>query len=153
MPIPLVLDREPAMAHESGSRFGTTRTGWLLSLESQLRLRLLYEYLDNSRILLSEIQNLLSFRSRADISLCLRRASEKLGSFCLEADSWGFDALFDVGQGLQMLLLDSGGYTRTDGFWEKLHRGLTTLSALLTQCESDYRRRLATADTLDCLKA
>jgi hypothetical protein len=152
MQIPMVLDRVPDIAHENGSRFGDTQTGWLLSLESQLRLRSLYEYTDNSRMRLSEIRTLLSpGGSRADIPLNLKRASEKLGVFCLEADSWGFDALFSVAQGLQLLLLKSSGRTRTDAFWEALHRGLTVISALLTQCERDFCWRLATADTLDCL--
>jgi hypothetical protein len=152
MQIPLVLDRVPDMAHESGSHFGSTQTGWLLSFESHLRLRSLYEYMDNSRVLLSEIQTLLSLSvSRADIPVNLKRASEKLGVFCLEADSWGFDALFNVAQGLQALLLKSSGLALTDGFWEALHRGLTVLSVLLIQCERDFCWRLATADTLDCL--
>ena len=81
MQIPLVLDRMPEMAHESGSRFGATRTGWLLSLESQLRLRSLYEYMDNSRMLLSEIQTLLSLGvSRADISVNLKEGFGKAWS-------------------------------------------------------------------------
>jgi hypothetical protein len=152
MQMPMVLDRVPSAAHESGSRFGATQTGWLTSLESQQRLRSLFEYMDNSQKLLSEIQTLLLFSgSRAEISVNMKRASDKLGAFCREADGWEFDDLSNVAKGLQVLLLKTSGRPRTGEFWEALHRGLTVLSALLTQCERDFCWKLATADTLDCL--
>jgi hypothetical protein len=136
----------------SESHFGDTQPERPLSLESQLKLRSLYEYIDNSRIILDEIQRILAVgTSGFATSPNLNRAAEKLEVFCFEADSWGFDDIFDVAQGLKMLLLSSIDRTRTNGIRDALNRGLAMLLALLSQCESDFCWRLATADTLNCI--
>ena len=119
-----------------------TRAEPTLSMESQLKLRELYVFVENCRTILSEIYEDLS-------SLNLQRASERLEKLCTEADSWGFNSIYEVGQGLQILLLNSNGHAPTNNFREMLDRGLTMLSGLLDQCENDFRWRLATADTLD----
>jgi hypothetical protein len=115
-----------------------------ISVEAQLRLRSLYEYLDFCRQTLDEIPQDIA-------STDILRATERLERFCIEADSWGFDALYEIGLGLQMLLLNAGGRVHSHSFRDALRRGLSTLSALLEQCENDFRRRLATADTLDAI--
>jgi hypothetical protein len=150
MQIPIALK---ATHHLTGeSHFGPSQPEPPLSFESQLKLRSLYEYIDNSKATLEEIRRILS----AGVSgLCdppnLKRAAEKFAVFCFEADSWGFDDIFDVAQGLKMLLSNSIGRTRMDGVLDALNMGLAMLSALLSQCEVDFRWRLATADTLDCI--
>jgi hypothetical protein len=115
-----------------------------MSIESQLKLRSLYEYLDFCRQALDEIQ-------RDIVSRHLPQASERLEKFCVEADSWGFDALYEIALSLQVLLLNASGHIQGNGISEALRRGLEMLSALLEQCERDFCYRLATADTLDCI--
>jgi hypothetical protein len=120
----------------------------VLSLESQLGLRALYEYIDDSQKILNEIQDDLSIsRSNPDGSLNWQKASERLGRFCIEADSWGFSDLYEAGLSLQMFLLNSGGRIQSGSDREILDRDLCMLSALLRRCENDYRWRLAVADT------
>ena len=81
----------------------------------------------------------------------MRKASALLGQLCIEADSWGFSSLYEVGLGLQMRLLNSGDRMQALSNREPLNRGLKMLSALLEQCETDFRWRLAIADTLEHL--
>jgi hypothetical protein len=131
----------PSLRRKVHSGIGTASEP-ALSLESQLKLRELYEFVENSSNILNDIRDELS-------SLNLQRASERLEKLCLEADSWGFNSIYEVGQGLQMLLLNSNGHVPTPNFRETLDRGLATLSGLLDQCENDFRWRLATVDTLD----
>jgi hypothetical protein len=146
MQIPVITNLPAASANERGA------VPPLLSVDSQLKLRGLYEYLDLSRQTLDMIRRDLVLReSGADGFERLHRASERLERFCVEADSWGFNALYEIALSLQMLLLNAGGRIRDNGFWEALQQGLGMLSALLEQCERDFRWRLATADTLDCL--
>jgi hypothetical protein len=150
MQIPIALKSTHDLTGEN--HFEPSQPERPLSFESQLKLRLLYEYIDNSKATLDEIQRILSVGVSGLYDPPLwKKAAEKFAVFCFEADSWGFDDIFDVAQGLKMLLSNSIGRTRTDGVLEALTRGLAMLSALLSQCESDFRWRLATADTLDCI--
>ena len=122
------------------------------SVESQLRLRELYVYLETCRTNLKEIRRELSlFESGPDNTKNLEKAAQRLGAFCIEADSWGFSALYEIGLSLQLLLLNSGGNTQRTKLREALNRGLETMSVLIEQCGSDFRRRLTVADTLDCI--
>lgn len=151
MQIPIALNALAGLASEGGSRSGVVQPDWLQSLESQIMLRSLYEYMDNSRAVLRDLEHsLLAFQSEVDANANIGRAAEKLEFFCFEADSWGFNELFSIAQGLRRLLLNSKGRVHAAGFREAIKRGIAMLSALLNQCESDFCWRLAAADTLDC---
>ncbi len=117
----------------------------VLTLELQLKLRSLYQFVDFCRELLEEVQ-------RDSAAEQWQRASDKLEQLCVEADSWGFSALYEIAQGLRMMLMNAGERAASAGFRDALRRGLKMLSALLDQCESDFSWRLATADVLDCIK-
>jgi hypothetical protein len=126
------------------------QAGQILSLESQLRLRGLYDYIDTSRIALDEIRKDLSlFISNAEDTAGLRNVSEQLAAVCIEAEGWGFDALYRVGMSLQVLLLDYGHRIQEEVFWNTLTRGVSMMSSLLDQCENEFRSRLAVGDFLD----
>ena len=154
MSMPLSSDSTPNGGYEPDSRIPTPPPGPILSIESQLQLRALYEYMDACRMTLSTIRMDLSLlESHPGSSSYIKRASEHLGNLCIEADSWGFDSLYEVALSLQMLLLDSGGQEQNDDFREALKRGMMTLAGLVEKCESDFRWRLAIADTLDCIKS
>jgi hypothetical protein len=138
---------------ENARRAPVFPPGMLRSIESQIKLRELYDYVETSRATLKELRMDLSLlESHPGCSTHIKSASDRLGGFCVDADSWGFNALYEIALSLQMLLLDCGWREQKNDFWEALNRGLTMLSALLEQCESDYRWRLAIADTLDCIK-
>jgi hypothetical protein len=149
MQIPIDRELPPK---ERGFQVARIDPGVTLSLESQLKLRALYGYIDSCRLTLSGIERELSFHgSNQGGSANVKRAAEGLGKFCVEADSWGFNALYEIAFGLQMLLLNKGGRIQSDNFRKTLERGLAMLSALLEQCENDFFWRLAVADMLDCL--
>ena len=125
----------------------------VFSIESQLKLRSLYQYVDFCKQTLEEIQrDLVLCESGPECSMHLKKASERLGKFCVEADSWDFGNLYQIAFGLQTLLLNAGGRAQSNRFWEALQRGLSMLSILLEQCERDFRLRLAAADTLDFIR-
>ncbi len=141
----------PGTISELENWAATVHPGAGLSLESQLNLRSLYEYIDSCRLALDEIQHELSLYDFDNNAASLQRVSERLGKFCVEADNWGFNATYEIALGLQMLLLNRGGSIHMDALWEMLQRGLRMLSALLEQCERDFCWRLAISDMLDCL--
>ena len=152
MQLPIGPDPKSRKRLEIGNRFAFVHSGSTLTVESQLKLRELYEYLEISRAILAEIQTDLSLlESNPEDPVNLQRASERLESFCIEADSWGFNSLYEIGLGLQMLLINSGNHIQSDAVWDTLNRGLAMLSALLEQCEEDFRWRLAIADMLDSI--
>lgn len=137
---------------EASARAVFSYPGQLLSFESQLKLREFYEYVESCRGILGEIRADLSlFEANSEDLRILRKASERLEKFCLEADSWGFSALYHIGLSLQMLLLNTGRI-QDSVFWSSLDHALEMLSALLDQCESEFRWRLATAEMLDSLE-
>ena len=126
--------------------------GQILSIESQLKLRELYDFIDSSRAALNDIRRDISFfPSSSEESCNLQNISAQLGHFCTEADNWGFDALYQVGLSLQMALFNCDGRFHEDILWNTLNRALAMLSTLLEQCEIDFRRQLAVADMLDSL--
>ncbi len=129
---------------------GEIQSGLLLSIESQLKLRTLYEYLDSCRTALEDLRRDLSLEvCDQDGSPDLQKASERLEKFYVDADSWGFNSLYEVALGLQLLLLNSADRIGHDSFREVLRRGLAMLPPLLQQCERDFCWRLAIADLLD----
>jgi hypothetical protein len=124
--------------------------GTVFSVESQLKLLSFREYAVVCNRSLDELREHLSFvESNPEGSANLQKASERLGKVCIEADSWGFNSLYEVAQGLQMFLLNSSKRMKDKGFRETLDLGLAMLSALLERCESDFRWRLAIAETLN----
>jgi len=123
------------------------------SIESQLKLRELFAFVEYSREILRGIcDDLFLVESNPEDETRVRKASAVLGKFCLEADSWGFSALYHIGMELQVLLVDSAGRARDAAFWNMVNRGLVMLSALLDQCESSFRWRLATTEMLESLE-
>lgn len=150
MQLPIGPDPKQKSGIEVGSRIAFAHAGYTLSVDSQLKLRELYDFVEVCRAVLAEVQRDVSLsESDPENAIWVQRASEKLERFCIEADSWGFNSLYEVGLGLQMLLIDSGNRVQSDAFWDTVHRGLVMLSALLEQCEIDFRWRLAIADMLD----
>jgi hypothetical protein len=144
-----IPDFSPDARHDEKG-IGDPASASALSLESQLRLREFYEYIDNSRTILNEIrEELSSLKSNSDDCLNCQKTSERLARFCTEADSWGFNDLYEVGMGIQIFLLNSGGSIQNGRGIETLNRGLTRLSELLHRCENEYRWRLSIADTQD----
>ena len=152
MQLPIGPDPKSNKRPEIDSCAAFIHSGSTLSVESQLKLRELFEYMEASRAVLNEIQTDLSFfESNPQDFSTLQKASERLGKFCIEADSWGFNSLYEIGLGLQILLFNSSGHVQSHDFWDTLNRGLVMLSALLEQCETDFRWRLAIADMLDSI--
>ena len=152
MRMPVNSDSIPEGRQEGRGAIAAPQAGIPLSLESQLELRALFDYVESCRKALRDIEKDLSLlETYPGSSLYWKRAAERLESFCIESDSWGFDSLYEISLSLQLLLLESESRVRRADFWEALRRGLAVLSALLDQCENDFRRRLAIADTLDCI--
>ena len=150
MQIPISLALTPEAQDARENLLSSIRSGVVLSIESQLKLRALYEYLDSCQKLLEEIRRDLCLNAfEAECIVDLQRASERLERLCIDADSWGFSSLYEVALGLQMLLLNSGGRIQHVSFRETLRRGLAMLPPLLQQCERDFCWRLAVADLLD----
>ena len=146
----------PQLTHERGNPVAAIQPGVVLSIESQLKLRSLYEYIDNCRIALNDIRGDLSLDSFApegafSSPFGIQRASERLGKFCIEADNWGFDSLYETALRLQIFLMNNAGRLWNREFRDMIQRGLTLLSAMLEECERYYSFRLATSDLFDSL--
>jgi len=123
-----------------------------LTIDSQLRLRELYAYLDRCRAVLDGMGKDLSLIESDPGNLDIRRrCTERMKDFCVDADAWGFDALYEIAWRLQMVLLNARGGPDSGVYRDALRRSLGMLSSLLDQCESDFRRRLAVADMLESL--
>jgi hypothetical protein len=132
-------------------RPGSVVSGVSLSLGSQLKLREFYEYLENGRTALSKIRAGLSLLESDPMnSAYVKKVSDHLEAFCLDADCWGFNSLYEISQGLQMFLIKSGNRLQEGHYWGTLDKGLAMLAALLEQCEGDFRWALAIAEMLDC---
>jgi hypothetical protein len=151
MQVPIGPDLTPDIRSEDDKVFRSNISSrCVLSIESQLKLREFYGYQENSRTVLDAIRSeLSSLESDPKNQAYLKRVSDRLEEFCLEADSWGFNSLYEIASGLQILLIDSGGRLHEDPYWRALYKGLALLSSLLDQCESDYRWTLAVAEMLD----
>ncbi|MBN2319786.1 MAG: hypothetical protein JXR49_11940 [Acidobacteria bacterium] len=124
------------------------QAGSILSLDPQFRsLRL---YIEDGRTTLDQLRADFSVsQSNPGDSSRLQRAAKKLAGFCADTDGWGFERLYRVAFGLQALLVNSLNRSHNDIFWEVLRQALAMLAALLNQCESEYRLRLAVDDLLD----
>ena len=117
MSLPLSSDSALSGGNELDSRVSTPPPGPILSIESQLQLRALYEFVDACRMTLSNIRMDLSLlESNPASAVYVKRASEHLGNLCIEADSWGFDSLYEIALSLQMLLLESGNQEQDDKY-------------------------------------
>jgi len=150
MQVPFVIEKPADRNSEVAGRVVFAQSAQILSIEAQLRLRELYDYVEFCRGTLGEIaRDLALLESDPEDFAALRQACDRLKRFCLEADSWGFTALYQIGTGLQVLLLRFGSGTQDNAFWNTLNRGLGMLSVLIGQCESEFRSRIAVADTLD----
>jgi hypothetical protein len=134
---------------DRGDRFIVPPSGLTLSIESKIRMKALYDYVDTCRTALDEIRTDFSLLEPNPGCPASQRASERLQKFSMEADSWQFDSIGEISRALQMLIMESRGREWGDNFWKALNGGLTMLSALLGQCEREFRWRLAVADTLD----
>jgi hypothetical protein len=124
------------------------RTGAVFAIDSQFRsLRL---YIEDGKTTLDQIRVDFSVsQSNPGDSSRLQRAAKKLSGFCVDTDGWGFERLYKVAFGLQALLVNSFNRVHNDLFWEVLSQGLAMLTALLNQCESEYRQRIAVDDMLE----
>ena len=145
MPEPISSDPRPDKRYASESdAVYQAQHGNGPSFVSQFHLRALYAYLDSCRATLDEIRADLSFNFAADAGARqpLQRAVERLGGFCMDADSWGFDELYKAAIKLQVQLMDFGSQARGDDYWDSLRRGLSLMAVLLDQCDNEYRRRL-----------
>ena len=118
-------------------------SGLSLSFKSQLQVKSLRRYVDHGRSILNEISMDLN-RCQAylgDRSI-LASIAKRLGLFCMDADSWGFDSLYNTAFRLQALILKSGSGAWSDEIWNTVKRNLAVLFFLLDQCEPDFHRRL-----------
>jgi hypothetical protein len=135
------------------ARTETASLATLAGAEFQRRLKPLYEYLDSCHATLGQIRSDLSeYYANPASGDCLRRAAARLGEFCIDADSWDFDAIYDVAQGVQTLLLNSAEQFAAEDFGEALNRGLNLLSVLLQRCQGDFQLKLAVDETLKFMK-
>ncbi len=145
-------DKSKSISRFSDNSYRTTQSEFPISFNSQLKLRPLSEYVNHCRSILNDIHTDFAQLEMDPGNLSiLSKASKRLGRFYLDADSWGFHSLYDVALELQKLLLESGGRVRSIHLWDSLNRGLTMLSAMVDQCETDFRRSLAVNDVLECL--
>jgi hypothetical protein len=153
MQVPVSSNQGPDRQYEEGSGIAyQARTGLVLPIESQLQLRALYEYLDGCKATLNQIDADVSlYESHPGAPEFLQRAAGRLKGFCMDAESWGFDALYEIALRLQTLLLRSSSALVWDNHRYLLYKGLAMLSSLLGQCEHDFRRKLAVADMLETL--
>ncbi len=122
--------------------------GSVLPIESQYRS--LLQYVESGQATLEEIRVDFSIsQSNPEDLSRLQIAAKKLAGFCADTDDWGFETLYKVAFGLQVLLINSFYRVHNDVYWEILRQGLAMLSALLNQCESEYHQRLAVDDMLE----
>jgi hypothetical protein len=153
MQVPVSTNQGPDKRYEESSGIAyQAQTGLVLTMESQLQLRSLYEYLDGCKAILDQIHADVSFfESHPGALECLQRAAGRLKGFCMDAESWGFDALYEVALRLQTLLLRSSSQVGWDNHRYLLYKGLAMLSSLLGQCENEFRRKQAVSEMLETL--
>ena len=133
--------------------FDPAPSGSALPFEFQLQLKPLRKYVNECRSALDDIQiNFEHFKMKPDNPSVLSRIAKQLGLFYMEADSWGFNSLYDVAQALQKFILENSGRDWNNRSWEAFRKGLDVLSILVQRCETDFRRRFVIDETLDCLK-
>jgi hypothetical protein len=145
----IATDLQFGKRQDKGDRTIAPTPGLVLSIESQIRLKALYDYVDACRMALDDIKADFSLLEPSPGCSASLRVSERLQKFCMEADSWEFGSLREISRAMQMLVIESRGQVWGDDFWKALYSGLATLSALLENCECEFRYRLAAADMLD----
>ncbi len=137
----------PASPSKIAYEFSSART----ILEEQLAKRSLHEYLDNGLAILSEYRaELMQMGSNPTDPVQLKQIIAKLGKFCLDSDSWGFEDVYHVAKQLHYMTLEivQSGHLRNATARQLAAAGLDLLESLLNQCEHDYDRRIAVASFL-----
>jgi hypothetical protein len=113
-------------------------SGSILSFYTQKQLRVLREYTDHCRTVLDEIrEDLNGCEMEPGNSAILYETAKKLGRFCMDADSWGFDSLYNIGLALQTMLLKAGEHVRDESWGRSVNNGLAMLSILVEKYETD----------------
>jgi hypothetical protein len=111
----------------------------------------LYEYLNEGEAILSDYRaELAQLNRNPDGPGGWKRITARLGRFCLDSDSWGFEDMYQVVGQLQYTALELIQGLRA---WDARTAGIVTcgldlLQNLLHECERDYDRRLAVAGYL-----
>jgi hypothetical protein len=122
------------------------------SLDSQLKLKALYSYIDACDGIIQEMRTDIGLlKGHADDHEILKRVTEKLGKICLDADGWGFEELYRVAFDMQhqLIILDSGKQEWSNRATAILDQKLTMMSKMLRECENDYHKRLAISGLLN----
>ena len=137
---------------EKASVTGITNSTRHPSLDSQLKLKALYSYIDACDGIIQEMRTDIGLLKGdvADLEI-LKRVAEKLGKFCLDADGWGFEELYRVAFDMQhqLINLDSGKQKWSNRATAILDQKLTMMSKMLRECENDYHKRLAISGLLN----
>jgi hypothetical protein len=121
------------------------------STDSQLELSSLQIYVDSCQEAVRDIRLAIEFLGgEASDHEILQRIVKKLGKFCLDADGWQFDDLYQIAFAIQTQLadLELGIKTWDSVLAKTIDEGLNLLSVLLKQCESDYRHQRSVSDWL-----
>jgi hypothetical protein len=150
MHVPMNLE---AMPHVMGDKkfslnyadepLNLDRSEFSLSFQSQRQLKSLRIYVDHCRSVLKEIDtDLRHFERNICDETMLSSIIKRLGSFCIDADSWGFHSFYDAAFRLQRLILESSGPVWSNGLQKALQLQMAKLFFLVEQCESNYRQRL-----------
>ena len=121
----------------------STYSDFRLSLESQRQMKSLRMYMDRCRSALRGIHtDLLHFEMDSGNQSLLSSILKRLGSLCIDADSWGFNSFYDETFKLQNLLLKSGRQIESNRFREVLKRQMAKLFLLADQIEAEFYHRL-----------
>jgi hypothetical protein len=125
-----------------------------MSVASQIRLRALYEYLDQCAKTVQEIRQILGplqpgARSRERVS----QANALLGRISLDADSWGHNDLYMVAAGLERFLMEARDEPWNARFCDLVARGLAVMSALVSNWDQEFRHSLSVGELLDAFNS
>jgi hypothetical protein len=136
--------KENPRLHYADNSPNPIRSELRLSFESQLQLKPLHSYMDQCRSVLNEIYaDIDRFKTDPGNQAILSSITKRLGSFCIDADSWGFNPLYDSAFRLQSLFLEWSGRVWSNRLWKALKREMARVFFQVERCESDFRRRLA----------
>jgi hypothetical protein len=150
MQMPMNLEAMPHMMREQNSSLNyadaplvSNCSEFSLSFQSQRQLKSLRNYVDHCRRVLKEIDaDLHHFETDIDDQTMLSSITKRLGSFCMDADSWGSNAFYDAAFRLQCLILESSRSAWSNGLRKALKKQMAKLFFLVEQLESDFRQRL-----------
>jgi len=81
----------------------------------------------------------------------VRQIAMRLGQFCADADSWGFDNLLPIASKIHLLVLDLyfGVRTWSEPVAQAIERSVSLLSSLVCDCEITSRHALEITDVLN----